>query len=150
MSEIHPYLCNYESDKKQEQANKIEAKKQYMREYKKTYIKSEKAIDKDRELNLAKYHRQKKLTHCEICNESFYYITKHKLTAKHMNKVSNPIDVIKDLFPNIMETLLNEADSIKQTKNELEVQLNAMIVKPLIPTQTKKRYGAAIRFTFTT
>lgn len=150
----HSYLNDYESDKLKKLQAKREAQAQYMKEYWKTYIKPPKTVDRDRELNLKRYHRIKKRTLCEICQKEYTDIRLHKLTAKHLAKAPSPLDVIGDLFPDALDSLIKKAEEatieveqLQQAKDSLDERLSAMIIKP-IQIQTKKSRHGATRVSF--
>jgi len=148
MSEaVHPYLDQYETDR----INKLQAKREarqeaqrlYMKEYWKTYVKPPKTVIRDRELNLKRYHRIRKMTLCEICNKEYAHIKWHKTSAKHIKNAENPIDVVRDMYPDIIEPISKELEELRQAKESLDERLSAMTITP-IQIQTKKsRYGTS-------
>ena len=143
---IHPYLDQYETDRINARQAKREARqeyqKQYMKEYWKTYVKPPKTVIRDRELNLKRYHRIRKSTLCETCNKEYMHIKYHKTTNKHIQNLGSPIDVVKDMYPDIMEPIAKELEELKQEKETLTDKLNTLTINPMQIQAKKSRYGA--------
>lgn len=137
----HPYLNDFEKHQKEALEAKIAIAKQKREEFRKTYVRPLGCLNRDRVRNREKYHRKKQLTYCEVCDKSVYYIVKHQMTKVHMNKLNNPIDVVREIFPDIIEPLTKQIEELKITKDTLDSKLDAMIVKPIQIQSKKSRYG---------
>ncbi len=144
----HPYLTDFEKHQAEALEAKIAIAKQKRELNRKTYVRPLGCLDRDRVRNREKYHRKKQLTHCEVCDKSVYYIVKHQMTKAHMSKLNNPLDVVKEIFPDIIEPLTKEVEELKITKEKLDDRLDAMIVKPIEIQSKKSRYGKPTKVSF--
>lgn len=152
----HQYLIDYDQTLKDRVIQKRESKAQYDKVYRRTYVKGEGAVNKHRDYMREWYHKKKTLTHCDVCDKDVYYIKKHKLTDAHINRLNKPIDIVKDLFPAIIDPILaiqeetnrlnlDELSQLKKDNQMLADKLDEAIVKPLVIQTKKDKYGHSKR-----
>lgn len=126
--------------------------KTYKKSLQRPRVRSKESKEKDRIYALAKYYAEKKLQKCELCNKSVIYLERHYLSKKHLARVENPIEVIKECFKEVEKEDEENKKLIKSLsveKSELEMELEdskkkitayeAKEVKPLQLSELRRR-----------
>lgn len=109
----HPLLADYEKAYK-ERLNSYKVKCRQNPAYKK----------KEREAQLAKYHRNKQWVLCELCNTKHIYIERHRLSRGHLKKESDAIAVIGKQFKDVLDLATRHKETA-ESMDRLESDKNA-------------------------
>lgn len=120
--------------------------------------------ERERIMNLARWHARKKAVECPLCEKSYVYIDRHKLSKKHLDREDNPLQVVAEQFK-IIQPICEDLKSQREENEKLLQQTQTVIaemdgIKSAIengrvppeyikPVVIKKRVGRKIKLSST-